>query len=110
MVNFGFHQTYSGPYTEQFHFSVATHNASQCFLFSHHTHTPCVTLLLVYSLCCWKLVQVVVKEACRRSARAFPSVSRLWAHSLLKKASAPPVSVTARIFTGICSPFWVNVL
>jgi len=41
---------------------------------------------------------------------AFPSVIRRWLKSLLKKAFAPPVSVTARTWIGKLGMFIENAL
>lgn len=51
-------------------------------------------------LFCWDEEEVVIKCACNRSAVEFPSVISKWLKSLLKKAFAPPESVTAKICIG----------
>jgi hypothetical protein len=51
-----------------------------------------------------------MKCAFKRSAVAFPSVIRRWLKSLLKKAFAPPVSVTASTCIGKLGMFIENAL
>ncbi len=66
-----------------------------------------------YLLCCSKLEQVVMKLAPILSANALPSVIRFCEFSFEKNALAPPLSVTAKILTGMpgtAPSCWVNVL
>lgn len=69
-----------------------------------------VTACSMYLLFCWHDDTDVMKCAFKRSAVAFPSVIRRWLRSLLKKAFAPPVSVTASTWIGKLGMFIENAL